>query len=179
MLFLPSAVVLSFCMKPIEPGVEPGSPVDASKDIREIQLKTERDAEKISQMARRQAGADVENAIKAIALEPGSGGGGQSPDAGAPLRLSAGIGEVAGKLERATPNFVIIRDSAGFAYWLRTSGTMQVTLDGQPARLTDFAQGADVRAVFAWQGKERVATEVEVLSAGQLVDGGQAADGGS
>jgi hypothetical protein len=38
--------------------------------------------------------------------------------------------------------------------------------------LTDLKQGADVRAFFVWRGKERVATDVEVLDAGQLPDGG-------
>ena len=84
--------------------------------------------------------------------------------------------EIAGKLEQAAPGFVVIRDHTGFAYWLRTSGNLQVSLNGQPARLKDVQQGADVRAVFTWQGKERVATEVELLS-GQLLDGG--VDGGS
>jgi hypothetical protein len=170
-----SAVALSFCGKPVEPSLQPQPAVDAAKQIRAIQLETERQAKQVSQRARSQMGRDVEKALKELARGPGSGGSGQLPDGGE-LGQSVPTEEIAGKLERATPGLVVIRDHTGFAYWLRASGNLQVTLNGQPARLTDVQQGADVRAVFTWQGKERVATEVELLS-GQLLDGG--IDGGS
>jgi len=169
LLILCGAVALSFCSKPIEPSVEP-PPVDASKQIQAIQVETERRARQVSQMARQQVGPDVEKALKAI------GGSGESPRVDESRARPVATEEVAGKLERATPDFVVIRDDSGFAYWLRTSGNTQVTANGQPARLTDFRQGADVRASFTWQGKERVATEVDVLG-GQVLDGG--VDGGS
>ena len=170
MLILCGAVALSFCSKPIEPGVEPQPPVDASKQIQAIQAETDRRAQQVSRMARKQIGPDVEKSLKAV------GGSGESPKVDESRARPAATDEIAGKLERATPDFVVIRNESGFAYWLRTSSDTQVSVNGQPARLTDFRQGADVRASFTWQGKERVATEVNVLGS-RVLDGG--VDGGS
>ncbi len=91
---------------------------------------------------------------------------------------NAGKAGVAGKLEKVEPDTLIIRDGSGFEYWLKASDNTQITYNGKRARLTDFKQGADVRASFVWQGNQRVATEVEVLDAGQPLDGGRPADAG-
>jgi len=164
------------CQKPIEPAVEAPPRVDALTEIQAIQREERRNGEQVRQLARTQAARDLEYAAKVLAPSESSESAG--PDGGR-LTAKAGDSGVAGKLERAEPDQLIIRDESGFEYWLQASDTTHVTFNGRPARLTDFRQGAEVRASFVWRGNQRVATEVEVLDAGQPLIGGPPTDAGT
>jgi colicin import membrane protein len=145
-------------------------------EIEAIQREERRNGEQVMQLARTQSARELENAAKALAPLEGSESAGLD---GGQLTAKADGAAVVGKLERAEPDTLIIRDESGFEYWLRASDSTHVTFNGRPARLTEFKQGAQVRASFAWEGNQRVATEVEVLDAGQPLDGGQPTDGGA
>ncbi len=168
-------LALASCQKPIEPAVEAPPELDASTEVQAIQRDAQRHGEQVLQLARAQVAQELGNAAKALAPWESSDSaaldGGQSA-------ANAGEDGVAGKLERAEPDTLIIRDGSGFEYWLKASDNTQVTYNGKRARLTDFKQGADVRASFVWQGNQRVATEVEVLDAGPPLDGGRRSDAG-
>lgn len=169
------ALALAACQKPIEPEVEVPPRVDGLAEVQAIQREARRNGERVMQLARAQAARELENAAKALApLESNELAGLDGGVAGA----KAGESEVAGKLEKAEPDTLIIRDGSGFEYWFKAGDNTQVVFNGKPARLTDFNQGADVRASFVWQGNQRVAVEVEVLDAGQPADGGRPADAG-
>jgi hypothetical protein len=166
---------LASCQKPIEPAVDAPPPVDALTEVQAIQREERRSEEQVMQLARTQAARELEYAAKVLASwESGESAG---LDGGQPIVKAGGSG-VLGKLERAEPDTLIIRDESGFEYWLKAGDTTPITYNGKPARLTDFKQGAEVRASFVWQGNQRVATEVEVLDAGQPLDGGRPIDAG-
>ncbi len=163
------------CQRPIEPAVDAPPQVDALAEIQAIQREERRNGEQVMQLARTQAARALEYAAKA--LIPGESDESAGLD-GSQRTAKAGEAGVAGKLERAEPDTLIIRDGSGFEYWLKASDNTQITYNGKRARLTDFKQGAEVRASFVWQGIQRVATEVEVLNAGQPLDGGRPTDAG-
>jgi hypothetical protein len=120
-LLLFSAVSAS-CQKPVEPAVDPLPPIDASDEVRAIQLEEQPGGQEVERVARSQAARELESTSKALAPAPLSDGRSESLDGGEPLAQGARSDELAGKLERATANQIIIRDSSGFAYWL-TLGT--------------------------------------------------------
>jgi hypothetical protein len=166
---------LASCQKPIEPAVNAPPEVDGLAEVQAIQRDERRNGEHVMQLARTQSARELENAAKA--LMPWESSDSAGLDGGQPT-AKAGEAEVAGKLEKAEPDTLIIRDGSGFEYWLKAGDNTQVSFNGKRARLTDFKQGADVRASFVWQGNQRVATEVEVLDAGPPLDGGRRRDAG-
>lgn len=75
-----------------------------------------------------------------------------------------GAASLSGKLEASAPNQLIVRDNTGFQYRLKTDDRTRVTFNGQPAKLDQFKQGTEVRATYVFDGQNRVATGVEVIS---------------
>ena len=156
--------------KPIEPAVGTVRPVDASARVRAIQVEEERRGGEVQQVARSQVGREleaVENLARSAQLDAGT----LPLDGGRPSR--APESQLTGKLEQATPDQIVIRDNSGFEYWLRAGESTQVTLNGKPARLTDFRQGTDVRAEFFWEGRDRIATAVDATADTAGRDGGR------
>lgn len=170
------ALVSSSCKEPTEPDLAPLPSVNAANEVRAIQLEEQRRAEEVKLVGRREPARELDKRYSSLASgQVGQGGSGSpaalsSADAGA-----AAQGEITGKLERALPDVLMIRNASGFAYWLYTNGTTRITLNGHPAHVRDFKPGADVRASFVWQGRERIATDVEVVDAGNRRDGGTSA----
>lgn len=156
------------CKQPMQPAGAQVQPVDASESVRAIQRDEARAGEQVRRLARSQAGQDLNAAMKVAATTVPDEHA--NPDAG----MSTGLAdsEIAGKLERASPNRLIIRDGTGFEYWLEASESTHVTANGTPARLTDLKQGTEVRAQFLWQGKDRVATAIDVVGDATERDGG-------
>jgi len=109
-------------------------------EIQAIQREERRNGEQVMQLARTQAARALEYAAKA--LIPGESDESAGLD-GSQRTAKAGEAGVAGKLERAEPDTLIIRDGSGFEYWLKASDNTQVTYNGKRARLTDFKQGAE------------------------------------
>ena len=137
------------CKQPIQPVGAQVEPVDASESVRAIQRDEARAAGQVHGLARSQVAQDLNAAMKvASATIPDERA---NSDAGVSTRPADS--EIAGKLERASPDRLIIRDGAGFEYWLEASESTHVTANGTPARLTDLKQGTEVRAQFLWQGK--------------------------
>ena len=154
---------------PTEPAVGTVRPVDASTRIRAIQVEEEGQGRKLQQLARSQVGQELAASEKP-GRSPQLDVGTLPMDGGRPSRTADS--QLTGKLEQATTDQIVIRDKAGFEYWLRASESTRVTTSGKPARLTDFKQGADVRAEFFWDGRDRIATAVEAVADAVGRDGG-------
>ncbi len=155
--------------KPTEPAVGTVRPVDASTRIRAIQVEEERHGREVQQIARSQGGRELVASEKP-GRSPQLDAGTLPMDGGRPSR--AADSQLNGKLEQATTDQIVIRDKAGFEYWLRAGESTQVTANGKPARLTDFKQGTDVRAEFFWDGRDRIATAVDAIADTPGRDGG-------
>ena len=166
LLLLASAT--SSC-KPTEPAVGTVRPVDASTRIRAIQVEEEGQGRKVQQIARSQVGRELA-ASERPGPSPQLDAGTLPMDGGRPSR--AADSQLTGKLEQATADQIVIRDKAGFEYWLRASQSTQVTTEGKPAQLTDFKQGTDVRAEFFWDGRDRIATALDAVADAVGRDGG-------
>ncbi|HEX4802577.1 MAG TPA: hypothetical protein VFV14_03640 [Myxococcaceae bacterium] len=155
--------------KPTEPAVGTVKPVDASTRVRAIQVEEERQGREVQQIARSQVGREPMAAEK-LGSSPQLDAGTLPMDGGHPSR--AADSQLNGKLEQATTDQLVIRDKAGFEYWLRAGDSTQVTANGKPARLTDIKQGTDVRAEFFWDGRDRIATAVDAVADAPGRDGG-------
>ena len=159
----------TYSCKPTQPAVGTVKPVDAATRIRAIQVEEERRGREVQQIARSQVGRELkaaENPARSPQLDAGT----PSLDGGRPSR--APDSQLTGKLEQATTDQIVIRDGAGFEYWLRAGESTHVTANGKPARLTDFKQGTDVRAEFFWDGRDRIATTVDAMADTPGRDGG-------
>lgn len=154
----------SRCHKPEENGSGTPGPVNAGPTIDRIR----------EDQARRKAAVDravdqsvaqqrTEAAKRPVVLSTGDPDRKGSLDGG-PAREAANA-SIAGKLQGVAPQEVMVRDDSGFEYWLRTDEKTRVTQNGQPVRLGDFKQGTEVRASYVQRGKQRIATDVEVVPA--------------
>jgi hypothetical protein len=155
--------------KPTQPAVGTVKPVDAATRIRAIQVEEERRGREVQQIARSQVGRELK-AAENPARSPQRDAGTHPLDGGRSSR--APESQLTGKLEQATTDQLVVRDSAGFEYWLRAGESTHVTANGKPARLTDFKQGTDVRAEFFWDGRDRIATAVDAIADTPGPDGG-------
>jgi hypothetical protein len=140
--------------------------------IRREQARAKREVQQHSQQiadAAREAGTEMEKRVAAMQRDQGSqastateqGDHHSSPPA---VPHEVGDNQLIGLLEGVGPNWVSVRDGSGFQYVIKTDAQTRITGPGQSLDLSKLPQGSRLSIGYVFQGKDRVARDIEVLA---------------
>lgn len=149
-------------------GVDAAQAKNAVRQIRQEQARAKREIHQHSQQtadAAREVAAQME---KRVAEIPGD----QGTQASAPTEQDShhasphevGENELIGLLEGAGPGWVSVRDRSGFEYVIKTDAHTRITGPGKSVNLSNLPQGSQLSVGYVFQGKDRVARDIEVLA---------------
>jgi hypothetical protein len=169
-------------------GCRKGSEVDASevagadatqsektvKQIRREQAEAKRQVQQHSQQtadAAREVAAQMEKRVAELQRDPGTPA--SPPTEPSPATEQGdhqfsphevGENDLIGLLQGAGRGWVSIRDGSGFQYVIKTDGHTRVTGPGKSVDLSKLPQGSQLSVGFVFQGKDRVARDIEVIA---------------
>ncbi len=138
------------------------------RQIRREQAQAQREVHQHSQQiadAAREAGAEIEKRVAEMQRDQGSqasaateqGGHHSSPH-------EVGDNQLIGLLEGVGPDWVSVRDGSGFQYVIKTDTHTRITGPGKSVDLSKLPQGSQLSVGYVFQGKDRVARDIEVLA---------------
>lgn len=165
-----AALCVGAC-QPSEAGADGGVPRGLAKQLIQAIRRDERKNKQAVEQTARQSAKSGQVASARLDRKLGEierGGEGTGPPrtgtGGSDPASPTGEQELTGRLEHTGKNWMEVRDPVGFKYRFETGPHTSVTFKNRPARLEDFHQGAEVRTSFLFQGPQRVARNVEILS---------------
>ncbi len=138
------------------------------RQIRREQAQAQREVHQHSQQiadAARELGAEMEKRVAETQRDQGlQASAAAEPDRHHVSPREAGDNQLIGLLEGVGPDWVSVRDGSGFKYVIKTDVHTRITGPGKSVDLSKLPQGSQLNVGYVFQGKDRVARDIEVLA---------------